>query len=58
MPYSVIDYVADKTLTAEQNARGRLSHYESEIARLQAIKYALTIETLKPKLEPTDDKGR
>lgn len=56
MPYSVIDYVADKTLTAEQNARGRLNHYQSEMVRLQAVDLSQSLN--KHKLEPTDDKGR
>ena len=58
MPYSVIDYVADKTLTAEQNARGRLSHYQSEICRLQAEELALSLNKHTHKLEPTDEQGR
>ena len=32
----LIDYVTDATLTAEQNARARKCHYESEILRIQA----------------------
>ena len=56
MPYSVIDYVADKTLTAEQNARGRLSHYQSEMIRLQAVELSDSLNTVK--LEPTNDSGQ
>ena len=32
----LIDYVSDATLTADQNARGRKAHYESELLRIQA----------------------
>ena len=56
MLHKVIDYVDDGTLTAEQNARGRLSHYQSEMIRLQAVDLSQSLN--KHKLEPTDDKGR
>lgn len=32
----LIDFVADPACNAEQNARGRKAHYESEITRIQA----------------------
>lgn len=47
MTATVIDYVSDRTLHAEQNARGRLAHYQSELARLEAIKLSQTIHIFK-----------
>ena len=32
----LVEYVPDPTLTSQQNALGRKTHYESEILRIQA----------------------
>lgn len=43
-PTQLIDYTADSTLTTLENAQARKFHYESEIARMQAIKLSLNLK--------------